>query len=161
MNPNNSQEPAQTSREGAEIVAVCLSSGGIPKRRVPHAEVTTDGLAGDGHNHEIHRRTHRAVLLQDIELLEDLKSEGFPVECGTLGENLTVRGLHVQSLAPGARLRLEDGPLLELTEVRTPCFVLDAIHPDLQAALVGRGGFLARVVEPGRVFPQQRIHIES
>jgi magnesium transporter len=32
-------------------------------------------------------------------------------------------------MSPGDRLRFEDGPILELTEMRKPCFVLDKIHP--------------------------------
>ncbi len=145
----------------ASVLAVCVSPGGIPKEPVPEAEVVAAGLVGDGHEHEKHNKPHRAVLIQDVELLDVLKQEGYPVGPGVLGENLTVRGLGVQQMAPGTRLRLQDGPLLELTEPRKPCFVLDKIDPQLQHVLVGRGGVFARVLEPGRVFVGQRIEVVS
>lgn len=146
-------------QEAATVTAVCISPGGIPKRLVSLAEVQADGLVGDGHNHEKHRRPQRAVCIQDIELLDRLRAEGYPVEPGTMGENLTVRGLNVQQMSPGDVLRCEDGPVLKLTEVRRPCYVLDAIHPNLQHAVVGRCGYFAEVVNPGRVWPGQRIAV--
>jgi len=148
-------------REAATVIAVCVSPGGVPKQTVSVAEVQADGLVGDGHSHEKHRRPHRAVCIQDMELLDQLRAEGYPVEPGTMGENLTVRGLNVQQMAPGDLLRLEDGPVLELTEARKPCYVLDAIHPTIQQAVVGRCGYFARVVTPGRVFPGQRITAQT
>lgn len=153
-------ENASSGKGAGVTVAVCLSTGGIPNRLVDEAEVVADGLVGDGHAHEKHNKPHRAVLLQDIELLAQLEAEGLPVAPGVLGENLTVRGLQVQQLAVGTRFRLENGPLLELSEPRKPCFVLDEIHPDLQEAVHGRGGVFARVLEPGRVFVGQGIVIE-
>lgn len=154
----DSDSSAAARREG-EVVTVCVSSGGIPKNPVPQAEVIEAGLVGDAHDHEKHIRPDRAVLIQDIELLGELQREGYPVAPGALGENLTVRDLHVQSLETGTRLHLEDGPILELTEPREPCFVLDAIHPTIQQAVEGRAGFMARVIQPGRVFPGQRIRV--
>jgi MOSC domain-containing protein YiiM len=141
----------------AEVVAVCISTGGVPKLPVAEAQVVADGLVGDGHNHEKHRRPHRAVTIQDIEILELLKAEGYPVGPGVLGENFTVRGLNVQQRCPGEVLCFENGPIIELTEVRRPCYVLDAIHPALQEAARHRCGYLGRVLREGRVFPGQRI----
>lgn len=96
----------------AEVVAVCVSPGGVPKLPVESAQVCREGLVGDGHDHEKHRRPHRAVSIQDLELLDELRAEGFPVGPGVIGENRTVRGLHVQSCSPGDHLRFADGPLL-------------------------------------------------
>lgn len=141
------------------IVAVCISPGGIPKKPVPEAQLGPAGLIGDGHDHEKHIRPHRAVLIQDDEKLEELRREGYALDFGTLGENLTVRDLNVQSLAPGTRLRLRNGPLLQLSEPRRPCFVLDQIDPRLQTAVAGRCGYLASVIEPGPVFEGQIIDI--
>lgn len=146
--------------KNASVVAVCISSGGIPKRRVIEARAEEAGLVGDTHAHEKHIRPHRALLLQDLEKLEDLKREGFDLEPGIMGENLTVRDLNVQDMKPGTRLRLGRGPLLELSEPRKPCFILDQIDPRLQAAVVGRCGYLASVIEPGVVFEGQSISID-
>jgi len=142
------------------VVAVCLSPGGVPKHPVERAEVLENGLIGDGRNHEKHCRADRAVSVQDLELIEELVEEGYAVGPGIMGENITVRGLHVQSLAVGDLLRFQNGPVLELASVRKPCYVLDAIHPQLKQAVVGRCGFLCRVLAPGWVHPGQTVTAE-
>jgi MOSC domain-containing protein YiiM len=148
------------SDQAGVVVAVCISAGGVPKHPVDRVEVTLDGLVGDGHAHEKHCRPDRAVSVQDVELLEQLVAEGYEVGPGIMGENITVRGMDVQSLAPGDWLRFEGGPVLELASVRKPCYVLDAIHPDLKDAVVGRCGFLCRVVATGVFSAGQRVIVE-
>ena len=144
----------------ATVIAVNVSRGGLPKQPVTTAHVDMNGLCGDDHEHEKHRRPDRAVTIQDIELLDELRLEGYPVAPGLMGENLTVRGLGVQSLSPGDRLFFVGGPVLELTQVRKPCYVLDQIDPKLKETVVGRCGFLARVVQPGDLQPGQSITVE-
>lgn len=144
----------------AEVVAVCTSPGGVPKLPLASAEVRTDGLVGDAHDHDKHRSPKRAVSIQDLEILEALNAEGFALEPGTIGENLTVRGLHVQALSVGDHLHFEEGPVLELSEPRKPCFVLDKIDPMLKEVIVGRCGFMARVVKEGELKPGQRVLVD-
>ncbi|MFH1681395.1 MAG: MOSC domain-containing protein, partial [Candidatus Eisenbacteria bacterium] len=80
------------------MLAVCISPGGIPKIPVEGGvEVREEGLEGDGHDHAKHRRLERAVSIQDEELLEELRAEGYDLSWGTMGENLTVRGVGVQT----------------------------------------------------------------
>ena len=154
------RQDAKEPAPAGVVVAVCISAGGVPKRSVDTAEVTSDGLVGDGHDHEKHRRPDRAVLIQDLELIEELAAEGYVVGPGIMGENITVRGVNVQRLAVGDRLRFQEGMVVELASVRKPCYVLDAIHPDLKDAVVGRCGFLCRVVEPGVLSAGQRVIVE-
>jgi molybdopterin-guanine dinucleotide biosynthesis protein A len=66
-----------------------------------------------------------------------------------MGENVTVRGIDLLALAPGTRLRFSGGVEIELVEPRAPCFVLDALHPELKVAVHGRFGSMARVVREG------------
>ena len=141
-------------------VAICISAGGVPKQPVQRAEVAIEGLIGDGHAHEKHRRPERAVSILDAELLDQLKAEGYAVGPGTMGENVTVRGVNVQGLAAGDRLHFQGGPVLELSLIRKPCYELDAIHPALKDVVVGRCGFLCRVVENGVLSPDQRVTVE-
>ena len=145
-----------THAESGKIIAVCVSAGGIPKRALAAAEVTANGLAGDGHAHAKHIRTSRAVSIFDLETLEQLQKEGFPLYPGALGENLTVAGLHVQRLLPGSLLEIGN-VLLRLEEPRKPCYVLDAIHPALKDVIVGRCGYMASVVQGGLIEPGMRI----
>jgi len=138
------------------LVSVCVSPGGIPKRMVTAVRVTTDGLTGDGHAHAKHNRPDRAVSLFDLEILTQLQREGFPLYPGAIGENLTVAGLHVQRMSPGALLEIGD-VLLRLEEPRKPCYVLDFINPCLKDIIVGRCGYMASVVQGGVLEPGMEI----
>ena len=123
------------------VLSLNISAGGIPKRPIEVVEVTTAGLTGDAHDHEKHNTPLQAVSIIDIEDLDDLRREGFDVYPGATGENMTVRDLHVDECGVGDRLLFSGGLELELTKRRKPCFVLDAIRPDLKDAIRGRCGF--------------------
>ena len=131
------------------VIAINISSGGIPKRPVVRARVTASGLEGDGHNHAKHYRPEQAVSLQDIERLAELRHEGFPLHCGATGENVDVCHLNVNALPLGTVLRFSGGVEIELSKVRTPCYVLDAIDPRLKTAILGRCGMYGRVLREG------------
>ncbi|MBT8485081.1 MAG: MOSC domain-containing protein [Phycisphaerae bacterium] len=143
-----------------QVLSVNVSAGGIPKRGVDRVAVTPAGLDGDAHDHDKHNTPLQAVSLIDVEDLEDLCREGFPLEPGSTGENVTVRGLDVDRLDVGDRLRLSGGVELELTKRRKPCYVLDAIDPELKTVIVGRCGFYARVLTPGTLTPGETIEVE-
>jgi MOSC domain-containing protein YiiM len=146
---------------GAQIVSINISSGGIPKIPCPSIPVSTNGLQGDGHNHEKHRMPMQAVCLQDLERLEELKREGYSLAPGATGENLTVCGLNVNALPLGTVLRCANGVVLELTKVRKPCYVLDAIHARLKDDIVGRCGMYAKVLQEGVLRQGEAINIIS
>lgn len=143
----------------AHVIAVCTSQGGIPKISWPSAAVTFSGLWGDGHNHSKHNTPLQAVCFQDEEILDDLRNEGFSVGPGATGENLTVRHLHVNRLEAGTVLEFSGGVVVELTKMRKPCYVLDAIHPLLKEAILGRCGFYGKVLREGRISIGETINI--
>ena len=144
--------------KSASVVAVSISSGGIPKRPVSLGRVARAGLVGDGRNHAKHIRPDRAISLFDLEILEQLVREGFPLEPGAAGENLTVADLHVQEMPPGTLLQIGD-VLLKLEQPRKPCYVLDAIDPRLKEAILGRCGYMASVLSEGHVHPGAAVTV--
>ncbi len=150
--------PSMTTRKGT-IVSVNTSGGGIPKLPVEQCEVTLSGLAGDEHNHEKHRSPMVAVSLLDEEDLRDLKDEGFDVYPGATGENVTVRGMNVDELSIGDVLQFSGGLRVEVTKMRKPCYVLDAIDPELKKVIVGRCGVMAKVLEPAVVSAGEVIEV--
>lgn len=145
------------SQRKGTVVAVCISPGGIPKLPQPACEVGPDGLLGDGHDHEKHIKPERAVSLQDAEALARLRAEGYAVEAGSTGENVVLSGFDVGSLSPGTRLRFSGGVVVELTAPREPCFVLDAIDRRLKKDIVGRCGYMARVITGGTLRPGDQV----
>ena len=138
---------------------VNISPGGIPKDPIETGRVTVDGIVGDGHDHEKHNTPLQAISLIDLEDLDDLRTEGFAVCPGALGENLTVRGLSVDTLQAGDRLQLSGGVELEYTKIRKPCFVLDAISPQLKEVVKGRCGGYAKVITGGEVHAGETISV--
>jgi len=119
---------------------------------MPAARVTEIGIDGDIHAHAKHNRPDRAISIFDLEVMHDLVGEGFPLQPGTAGENLTVAGLDVQNLPPGTLLEIGE-VVVRLETPRKPCYVLDAIDPRLKDVIVGRCGYMASVVRGGTLQP--------
>jgi MOSC domain-containing protein YiiM len=99
-----------------------VSGGGVPKAHVPRATVTVDGLNGDKQgDRKHHGRPFQAVSVWSAEVIEELTSAGHPVAPGSAGENLTLSGLPWASLRPGARLRVGQEVIIELSFDVVPC----------------------------------------
>jgi MOSC domain-containing protein YiiM/GNAT superfamily N-acetyltransferase len=104
------------------VVQVSVSAGGVPKRAVERAWVSTLGLEGDAHRENtVHGGPHRAVCLFGVEVIERLQSEGHPVEPGSVGENLTTSGIEWSLLPIGTRARVGDQLEIEISSSTTPC----------------------------------------
>ena len=134
-----------------KIISVNTSPGGIPKLPRGRLQVSTAGLDGDGHDHASHRSPLQAVCMIDVEILRSMKDEGFDLEPGALGENLTLEGARIQDCALGDRVVFSSGLELEITKVRTPCYVLDSISPELKRILWNRSGMYGKVLVEGTV----------
>jgi len=155
------------------IVQVNISPGGLPKRAISGGFIASLGIEGDRQAHPgIHGGPRQAILLIAAEVVEELQRRGYPVEFGSLGENLTTRGIDVRDLRLGDRLRA-GGALLEITKPRGPCSALDvygpAIKQEIHDARVkardhtsphwGMSGFYLKVIETGPVRPGDIIAV--
>jgi MOSC domain-containing protein YiiM len=114
-------------------------------------------VADKGFKKCIHGRpgSARQVLLMDQETLEE-----FGIPAGRTRENITTRGVNLDGLPLGQRLRVGDA-LLEVTKPCTPCHQMDEICDGLQDALRGRRGILCRVLEAGVIHRGDRIELEA
>ena len=152
QSPRGDKRMDQKASNDPIVVAVCRSSGGIPKLPQTEVRITPDGIEGDAHDHDKHNKPTRALALVDEEILDKLRAEGYDVSIGSIGENITLRNVHVQRMPPGAVLQMGE-VLVRLEEPRRPCFVLDAIDEQLKTDIVGRCGYMASVVQAGRLTP--------
>jgi MOSC domain-containing protein YiiM len=147
------------------ILQVNISPGGLPKHPIRGGLVTSLGLEGDGHAHpQFHGGPDKAILLISIETIEELKTRGYPLFPGAMGENLTTTGIDVRALRIGDRLRA-GGAELEITSPRGPCTQLDVYGDSLKHEIYdklvkarnpktprwGMSGFYAGVISPGEV----------
>jgi MOSC domain-containing protein YiiM len=107
------------------------------------------GVEGDAHAGETvkHRSRVRAdptqpnlrqVHLLHQEMLDELRGQGFDLQPGDIGENVTTNGLDLLALPEGTQLLLGDRAVVQVTGLRNPCKQLDAFHPGLMGALLGR-----------------------
>jgi MOSC domain-containing protein YiiM len=93
-----------------------------------------------------------------------LRTAGFEVHPGDLGENVTTARLDLEHLPLGTVLRLGGSAALELTGLRTPCILIDLFKAGLKAQLLGgsvgarfKAGVMAIVSEGGMLAPGDRI----
>ena len=133
------------------------------------------GIEGDAHygpfvrHRYLARRNPKAPNLRQVhlipsELFDALRTSGFEVRPGDLGENIATVGLDLECLPLGTLLRLGASARLELTGLRTPCVLIDRFKPGLKNRLQGRpagppfkAGVMAIVIEGGEVSPGDRI----
>ena len=136
------------------LAQVNVSNGGMPKLPVLFARVTAAGVEGDWQkNRKVHGGPDRAVCLYSEELYAWLNEQGVVVGNGAVGENFTTRGIDLLKLGAGDRLRVgaDGGCVIEITKVRVPCYQLKRWDADLPELIVGRSGWMARVVAEGAV----------
>ena len=110
----------------------------------------------------------RQVHLIHRELLEELRSQGFAVDPGVMGENLTTEGIDLLHLPRGSRLQIGTTATIEITGLRNPCKQLDDYQDGLMGAVIERSdsgetvrkaGVMAVVIEGGRVEPGDLIRL--
>jgi MOSC domain-containing protein YiiM len=111
----------------------------------------------------------RQVHLIHAELLDELRTAGFSISVGQIGENVTTRGIDLLGLPSGTRLHLGDTAAVEVTGLRNPCAQLDDFQPGLMAAVLGRdeqgrlirkAGVMGIVLVGGLVRPGDPIRVE-
>ena len=147
------------------VVQVSTSRGGVPKLPIEEGVITPLGIHGDVQAHpSIHGGTQQALLVISAEGVDDLATLGFPITYGSLGENITTRGLDRRFWRVGQRWRVGSA-VIEFTKLRQPCDQLSVYGPGIQKAVFDAqvkagdslsprwalGGFYASVVQPGVV----------
>ena len=101
--------------------AINISNGGVPKLPRPSCFVGFNGLEGDRQRDlRYHGGPDRAVCLYSLDLIEALRAEGHSITPGSIGENLTVKGVDWAAMKPGAKVAVGE-VLLQLTDYAAPC----------------------------------------
>ena len=117
--PSEAPPPASTQ---ARVARVNVSPGGVPKLPVGAVHVGRVGLQGDAHaDRTVHGGPFRAVSLYSMEAIGRVRAEGHPIFPGSVGENLTLEGLELSTLATGDRLAVGNELVLEITTPANPC----------------------------------------
>ena len=147
---------------------------GLPKHPVDAVRVTVHGLEGDFNRFRHDMRGNdpgRAVMLMPIEMLRELNAEGWPVQPGDMGENITSEGIPYNDFRIGEQYQVGEA-VIEIAEPcvacmnlaslpfigeeRGPAFIRTLTHMD-GGTLFNRRGWYAAVVREGVVSPGDAI----
>lgn len=164
------------------VIAVAMSAVHTFSKPVVPTIVLLKGLGVEGDAHQGVTVKHRSRVKVDPtqpnlrqihliqgELHDELQLAGFNVAEGTMGENITTRGIDLLALPRGARLCLGSNAVVEITGLRNPCVQLDNYQRGLTAAVLGRhpdgsllrrAGVMGIVVEGGPVSAGDAIRTE-
>jgi MOSC domain-containing protein YiiM len=170
-----------SSLNQGSVIAVCKKAEpGLPKLEVNGIQLIENyGVEGDYHAGEFVRHRYlakkdptrpnlRQVLLIDTKILADITTQDIHLEPGMMGENMIIDGIGLMALPIGTQIEIGE-VLLELTEVRNPCYQLDEMHPGLQNAvqskIAGRehrnAGMMTEILRGGWVRPGDPVILRT
>lgn len=130
------------------VWAVCLSKKkGTVKEDVGEATLIEGmGLDGDAHAGFMHRQVS-LLALEDIEKMREKMPNLGP---GSFAENITVKGLDMDSLSIGDRISVGD-TLLEVTQIGKECHSKCEIFKITGDCIMPKKGIFCAVIKGGRV----------
>ena len=133
---------------------------GLPKLPTQSATVTFMGFEGDfnRYRHEIlGDEPTSAVLIMPLETIYQLNEEGWPIQPGDMGENITTVGIPYASFTPGNIYRVGEAEI-QIARICDPCtnlyllpYVGHQMGPRFIRTMVGRRGWYCRVLREGAI----------
>ncbi len=131
---------------------------GLPKKSVDSAVMRRAGLEGDFNRYRHEEQADdgdAALLLMPLETIRELNDEGWPIQPGDLGENLTLTGIPYATLGPGKTFTVGEAEI-QVSRRADPCenlfllpYVGEAKGPAFLKVMLGRRGWYARVLREG------------
>lgn len=133
---------------------------GLPKQPVLAVLVKEKGMDGDYNNYRQEKKNgdpNKALLLLPLETLDDLNDDGWPVQPGDLGENITTQGISYKSFQPNKLYQVGEA-LIAITEEAKQCTNLTVLPyvgekkiTEFMKTLIRRRGWYAKVMQEGIV----------
>jgi len=137
--------------EAGRVVAVARSGGHTFSKPICEKITLIEGLGVEGDAHAGKTVKHRSrvrvdptqpnlrqVHLIHSELHDELRSRGFDVGPGTMGENITTDGIDLLALPRGSRLHIGASAVIDITGLRNPCKQLNDYQDGLTQAVLDR-----------------------
>ena len=103
------------------ITGLHISDGGVPKLPVQSLEIVSTNCVGDKQNDlKHHGGIDKAVCLFQQEIIDQLNSEGHPINAGSTGENILIHGIPIGNIYPGVIIKFPSVELI-ITQDAPPC----------------------------------------
>jgi MOSC domain-containing protein YiiM len=93
----------------------------------------------------------RQLNIMSYEMLQVLKSEGFDIEPGSMGEQIVIKGMDIDSLQPGTQIKIGDSAVVEIGKPRTGCEKFELVQNQSPKKVQNRMGMMARVIVSGEI----------
>ncbi|MBL7179115.1 MAG: MOSC domain-containing protein [Desulfobacterales bacterium] len=142
-----------------KIEAIAISSKkGTRKNCIEEAVLVKDhGIQHDAHAGDWHRQ----VSLLSAESVDKMRQQGLDVTFGDFAENIATSGIDWKTVPVGARVRLGDTGLVEITQIGKECVKKCAIFYQAGDCIMPREGVFAKVLEGGIIRRGDKIEILS
>lgn len=138
----------------SSVVSIAIKPDGVEQRPVDRfARIAVEsarlvegrGIDGDRKANGADRQLN--VMCR--ETLEQMKSEGYRVGPGEMGEQIVLDGIVIEQTTPGTRIQLGETAIIEVVTNRTGCSRLENIQKMPVKQSSSRIGVMARVVRGG------------
>lgn len=141
------------------VQAICISRNkGETKDPIERARFRAGhGIVGDAHAGPWHRQVS---LLAD-ESIETIRRVIPDLADGAFAENVVTSGIELVSLPIGARLRLGDDIVLEVTQIGKECHNSCAIRQKTGDCVMPREGIFCRVIRGGDLTVGEAVRTET
>jgi MOSC domain-containing protein YiiM len=140
----------------ATVEAVCTSDkkGIVKKERQRVILKTNWGIEGDAHAGDWHRQ----VSLLASESIALVREQLPTLKKGAFAENIITRGIDLEKIGIGKRIRIGESAVLEITQIGKECHNSGcAIKKATGDCIMPREGLFAKVIEGGSVAPGDDI----
>lgn len=140
----------------ATVEAVCTSAKkGVVKKEQDKVILKADwGIEGDAHAGDWHRQVS-LLASESIELVRQVLPT---LKKGAFAENIITRGIALEKIGLGKRIRVGDTAVLEITQIGKECHNSGcAIKKATGDCIMPREGLFAKVIEGGSVAPGDEI----
>jgi MOSC domain-containing protein YiiM len=140
----------------ATVEAVCTSDKkGIVKKERDRVTLKTNwGIEGDAHAGDWHRQ----VSLLASESIALVREQLPTLKKGAFAENIITRGIDLEKIGIGRRIRVGESAVLEITQIGKECHNSGcAIKKATGDCIMPREGLFAKVIEGGSVAPGDDI----
>ncbi len=140
----------------ATVEAVCTSAKkGVVKKEQERVTLKADwGIEGDAHAGTWHRQVS-LLAAESIALVREVLPT---LKKGAFAENIITRGVDLESLGIGRRLRIGESVVLEITQIGKECHNSGcAIKKATGDCIMPRQGLFAKVIAGGSIGPGDEI----